>query len=163
VLRAAWEQGRLQQVWVDETRPLLQGARLTSYELTRAGIPYRLITDSSAGTLMARGMVDRIVVGADRIAANGDVANKVGTYPLAVLAERHDVPFYVAAPLSTLDRETASGDAIPIEERDAAEVAPGLPALNFAFDVTPAELVTAIVTEAGVLEAPYEEAIAAVR
>jgi methylthioribose-1-phosphate isomerase len=163
VLRAAWEQGRLQQVWVDETRPLLQGARLTSYELTRAGIPYRLITDSSAGTLLARGMVDRIVVGADRIAANGDVANKVGTYPLAVLAARHDVPFYVAAPLSTVDRKTPSGDAIPIEERDAAEVAPGLPALNFAFDVTPAELVTAIVTEAGVLEAPYEEAIAAVR
>jgi methylthioribose-1-phosphate isomerase len=162
VLRAAWERGRLQQVWVDETRPLLQGARLTSWELARAGIPYRLITDSSAGTLMARGMVDRIVVGADRIAANGDVANKVGTYPLAVLAARHAVPFYVAAPLSTIDRGTPSGDAIPIEERDAAEVAPGLPALNFAFDVTPAELVTGIVTEAGVLEPPYEEAIAAV-
>jgi methylthioribose-1-phosphate isomerase len=162
VLRAAWEQGRLQQVWVDETRPLLQGARLTTYELARAGIPYRLITDSSAGTLMARGMVDRIVVGADRIAANGDVANKVGTYPLAVLAARHDVPFYVAAPLSTIDRGTASGEAIPIEERDAAELAPGLPGLNFAFDVTPAELVTAIVTEAGVIEPPYEEAIAAV-
>jgi methylthioribose-1-phosphate isomerase len=162
VLRAAWEQGRLEQVWVDETRPLLQGARLTTYELARAGIPYRLITDSSAGTLMARGMVDRVVVGADRIAANGDVANKVGTYPLAVLAQRHGVPFYVAAPLSTVDPATPSGDAIPIEERDAGEVAPGQPALNFAFDVTPAELVTAIVTEAGVLEAPYEEAIAAV-
>jgi methylthioribose-1-phosphate isomerase len=162
VLRAAWERGRLHQVWVDETRPLLQGARLTTYELARAGIPYRLITDSSAGTLMARGMVDRIVVGADRIAANGDVANKVGTYPLAVLAARHDVPFYVAAPLSTIDAGTPSGDAIPIEERDAAEVAPGLPGLNFAFDVTPAELVTGIVTEAGVLEPPYEEAIAAV-
>jgi methylthioribose-1-phosphate isomerase len=162
VLRAAWERGRLAQVWVDETRPLLQGARLTTYELGRAGIPYRLITDSSAGTLMARGMVDRIVVGADRIAANGDVANKVGTYPLAVLAARHGVPFYVAAPLSTIDPGTPSGGAIPIEERDAAEVALGLPALNFAFDVTPAELVTAIVTEAGVLEQPYEEAIAAV-
>ena len=112
--RAAW-----QQVWVDETRPLLQGARLTTYELARAGIPYRLITDSSAGTLMARGMVDRVVVGADRIAANGDVANKVGTYPLAVLAARHGVPFYVAAPLSTVDPATPSGDAIPIEERDA--------------------------------------------
>jgi methylthioribose-1-phosphate isomerase len=111
---------------------------------------------------MARGMVDRVVVGADRIAANGDVANKVGTYPLAVLAQRHGVPFYVAAPLSTVDPATPSGDAIPIEERDAGEVAPGQPALNFAFDVTPAELVTAIVTEAGVLEAPYEEAIAAV-
>jgi methylthioribose-1-phosphate isomerase len=162
VLQAAWEQGRLEQVWVDETRPLLQGARLTTYELAQAGIPYRLITDSSAGTLMARGMVDRVVVGADRIAANGDVANKVGTYPLAVLAQRHGVPFYVAAPISTVDPGTPNGDAIPIEERDAAEVAPGLPALNFAFDVTPAELVTAIVTEAGVLEAPYEEAIAAV-
>jgi methylthioribose-1-phosphate isomerase len=162
VLRAAWEQGRLEQVWVDETRPLLQGARLTTYELERAGIPFRLVTDSSAGTLMARGLVDRVVVGADRIAANGDVANKVGTYPLAVLAKRHDVPFYVAAPLSTVDPGTPSGDAIPIEERDGAEVAAGVPALNFAFDVTPAELVTAIVTEAGVLEAPYEEAIAAV-
>jgi len=162
VLRAAWEQGRLEQVWVDETRPLLQGARLTTYELARAGIPYRLITDSSAGTLMARGMVERVVVGADRIAANGDVANKVGTYPLAVLAQRHSVPFYVAAPLSTVDPATPSGDAIPIEERDAGELAPDQPALNFAFDVTPAELVTAIVTEAGVLEAPYEEAIAAV-
>jgi methylthioribose-1-phosphate isomerase len=162
VLRAAWERGRLSQVWVDETRPLLQGARLTSYELERAGIPYRVVTDSSAGTLMARGLVDRVVVGADRIAANGDVANKVGTYPLAVLAERHAVPFYVAAPLSTVDPGTPDGASIPIEERDAAEVAGGLPALNLAFDVTPAELVTAIVTEAGVLEAPYEEAIAAV-
>jgi methylthioribose-1-phosphate isomerase len=162
VLRAAWERGRLSQVWVDETRPLLQGARLTSYELERAGIPYRVVTDSSAGTLMARGLVDRVVVGADRIAANGDVANKVGTYPLAVLAERHAVPFYVAAPLSTVDPGTADGASIPIEERDAGEVADGLPALNLAFDVTPAELVTAIVTEAGVLKAPYEEAIAAV-
>jgi methylthioribose-1-phosphate isomerase len=162
VLHAAWSHGRLEQVWVDETRPLLQGARLTTYELGRAGIPYRLVTDSSAGTLMARGLVDRVVVGADRIAANGDVANKVGTYPLAVLAHRHGVPFYVAAPLSTVDPDTPSGDAIPIEERDGAEVAPGLPALNFAFDVTPAELVSAIFTEAGVLRAPYEEAIAAV-
>ncbi len=162
VLRAAWERGRLEQVWVDETRPLLQGARLTTYELGRAGIPFRLIADSSAGTLMARGMVDRIVVGADRIAANGDVANKVGTYPLAVLAARHEIPFYVAAPLSTVDPLTATGEDIPIEERDAAEIADGVPALNFAFDVTPATLVTAIFTEAGVLEAPYEEAIAAV-
>jgi methylthioribose-1-phosphate isomerase len=162
VLRAAWEQGRLSEVWVDETRPLLQGARLTTYELGRAGIPYRLITDSSAGTLIARGLVDRIVVGADRIAANGDVANKVGTYPLAVLAARHGVPFLVAAPLSTVDASTPSGAAIPIEEREAAEVARDLPALNLAFDVTPAELVSAIVTEAGVLEPPYEEAIAAV-
>jgi methylthioribose-1-phosphate isomerase len=162
VLRAAWERGRLEQVWVDETRPLNQGARLTTWELERAGIPHRLVTDSSAGTLMARGLVDRIVVGADRIAANGDVANKVGTYPLAVLAERHGLPFYVAAPVSTIDLHTAHGGAIPIEERDPSELGAGLHAVNFAFDVTPAELVTAIVTEAGVLEPPYEEAIAGV-
>jgi methylthioribose-1-phosphate isomerase len=162
VLRAAWEQGRLEWVWVDETRPLNQGARLTTWELERDGIPYRLVTDSSAGTLMARGLVDRIVVGADRIAANGDVANKVGSYPLAVLAARHGVPFYVAAPVSTIDPRTADGGAIPIEERDPSELAAGVPAVNFAFDVTPAELVTAIVTEAGVLEPPYEEAIAGV-
>jgi methylthioribose-1-phosphate isomerase len=162
VLRAAWEQGRLAEVLVDETRPLLQGARLTTYELDRAGIPFRLVTDSSAGTLIARGNVDRIVVGADRIAANGDVANKVGTYPLAVLAARHGVPFLVAAPVSTIDPATPSGERIPIEERDPAEVGAGLPALNIAFDVTPADLVTAIVTEAGVLEPPYEEAIARV-
>jgi methylthioribose-1-phosphate isomerase len=160
VLRAAWEQGRLEQVWVDETRPLDQGARLTTWELERDRIPYRLVTDSSAGALMARGLVDRIVVGADRIAANGDVANKVGTYPLAVLAARHGVPFYVAAPVSTIDRQTADGGAIPIEERDPSELGAGVPALNLAFDVTPAELVTAIVTEAGVLEPPYEDAIA---
>jgi methylthioribose-1-phosphate isomerase len=162
VLRAAWERGRLEQVWVDETRPLNQGARLTTWELERAGVPHRLVTDSSAGTLMARGLVDRIVVGADRIAANGDVANKVGTYPLAVLAERHGLPFYVAAPVSTIDPHTPHGEAIPIEERDPSELGASFPAVNFAFDVTPAELVTAIVTEAGVLEPPYEEAIARV-
>jgi methylthioribose-1-phosphate isomerase len=162
VLQAAWERGRLERVWVDETRPLNQGARLTTWELERAGIPHRVVTDSSAGTLMVRGLVDRIVVGADRIAANGDVANKVGTYPLAVLAERHGVPFYVAAPVSTIDPDTAHGGAIPIEERDPSELGAGLSAVNFAFDVTPAELVTAIVTEAGVLEPPYEEAIAGV-
>jgi methylthioribose-1-phosphate isomerase len=157
VLRAAWEAGRLAEVWVDETRPLLQGARLTAWELGRAGIPHRVVTDSAAGSLLAAGAVDRIVVGADRIAANGDVANKIGTYPLAVLAARHGVPFYVAAPLSTIDPATPNGAAIPIEERDPAEVAPG--AFNPAFDVTPAELVHAIFTEAGVLEPPYEEAI----
>jgi len=160
VLRAAWEQGLLSEVWVDETRPLLQGARLTAWELRRAGIPHRVVADSAAGSLMARGMVDRVVVGADRIAANGDVANKVGTYPLAVLAARHRVPFYVAAPLSTIDPATPDGDAIPIEERHPAEVLEGGEAFNPAFDVTPAELVTAIVTEAGVLEAPYRESIA---
>lgn len=160
VLRVAWDQGRLGQVWVDETRPRLQGARLTAWELRRAGVPFRVIADSAAGGLIARGMVDRIVVGADRIAANGDVANKVGTYPLAVLADRHDVPFYVAAPVSTIDPATPTGAEIPIEERDPSEVNQDDPAFNPAFDVTPAELVTAIVTEAGVLEPPYGRAIA---
>jgi methylthioribose-1-phosphate isomerase len=156
-------------VWVDETRPLLQGARLTAWELQKLGVPFKLVTDSSAGALLSRGMVDRIVVGADRIAANGDTANKIGTYPLAVLAHRHGVPFYVAAPTSTLDAKTATGADIPIEERRPEEVtevfgtrvAPdGIEALNFAFDVTPAELIAAIVTEVGVLTAPYGESIA---
>ena len=169
VIRAAWERGRLAQVWVDETRPLMQGARLTAWELSREGIPYRLVADAGAGALMERGEVERIVVGADRVAANGDVANKVGTYPLAAVAARHEIPFYVVAPLSTLDPDTPSGNAIPIEERDPEEVTrvlghpvapPGSNALNPAFDVTPAELVTAIVTEAGVLEPPYEQSIA---
>jgi methylthioribose-1-phosphate isomerase len=160
VLRAAWERGRLAEVWVDETRPLLQGARLTAWELGRAGVPFRVVADSAAGGLIARGLVDRIVVGADRIAANGDVANKVGTYPLAVLAARHAVPFYVAAPVSTIDPDTPSGDRIPIEERDPAEVSTTSEAFNPAFDVTPAALVSAIFTEAGVLEPPYEESIA---
>jgi methylthioribose-1-phosphate isomerase len=167
VLHAAWEGGRLAHVWVDETRPLLQGARLTAWELGRAGIPHRVITDSSAGGLMARGLVDVVVVGADRIAANGDVANKVGTYPLAVLADRHGIPFHVAAPLSTIDPSTATGTEIPIEERDSGEVLgdhtpDGSEGLNPAFDVTPAELVTSVITEAGVLRAPFDEAIAAV-
>jgi methylthioribose-1-phosphate isomerase len=155
-IEAAWRQGRLKQVWVDETRPLLQGARLTSWELRRAGIPFEVVTDSSAGTLMARGLVDVAIVGADRIAANGDVANKIGTYPLAVLAERHGVPFYVAAPQSTIDPDTPNGDAIPIEERAPDEVTGGTaPARNFAFDVTPYELVTAIVTESGLRAPPF--------
>ena len=160
VLRAAWEQDRLAQVWVDETRPLLQGARLTAWELDRAGIPFKVVADAAAGGLMARGLVDRIVVGADRIAANGDVANKVGTYSLAVLAARHDVPFYVAAPVSTIDPDTPSGDRIPIEERDPNEVTDDGNAFNPAFDVTPADLITAIFTEAGVLEPPYTDSIA---
>ena len=160
VLRVAWEQGRLAEVWVDETRPLLQGARLTAWELRQAGIPHRVVADSAAGSLMAQGRVDRVIVGADRIAANGDVANKVGTYPLAVLADRHGVPFYVAAPVSTIDPATPDGDSIPIEERDPAEIVAAGDAFNPAFDVTPAELVTAIVTEAGVLEPPYGESIA---
>jgi methylthioribose-1-phosphate isomerase len=160
VLRAAWERGLLAEVWVDETRPLLQGARLTAWELRQAGIPHRVVADSAAGSLMAQGLVDRVVVGADRIAANGDLANKVGTYPLAVLAARHGVPFYVAAPVSTIDPDTQDGGAIPIEERDPAEVLTSGDAFNPAFDVTPAELVTAIVTEAGVLNPPYAESIA---
>jgi methylthioribose-1-phosphate isomerase len=169
VLAAAWERGGLAHVWVDETRPLLQGARLTAWELGRAGIPYELVPDSAAGALMARGLVDAAVVGADRIAANGDVANKIGTYAVAALAHRHGIPFYVAAPLSTIDPATPDGAAIPIEERSPDEVtsvrgtrvAPtGAAALNLAFDVTPSELVTAIVTEAGVLRAPFEESIA---
>ena len=162
ILREAWEQGRLTEVWVDETRPLLQGARLTAWELGRADIPFRVVADSAAGGLMSRGLVDRVVVGADRIAANGDIANKVGTYPLAVLAARHGVPFYVAAPLSTIDPSMPSGDGIPIEERDPAELGSESSAFNPAFDVTPAELVTAIFTEAGVLEPPYQHSIARV-
>lgn len=169
VVEAAWSAGLLASVWVDETRPLLQGSRLTTWELSRLEIPHRLITDNSAGAIIARGWVQKIVVGADRIAANGDVANKVGTYPVAVLAARHGVPFYVAAPLSTIDREMASGADIPIEERDAEEVVHAFgkriapqdtEALNIAFDVTPAELVAALITDAGVLQPPYGEAIA---
>lgn len=169
VIQSSFRRGRVGLVWVDETRPLLQGARLTAWELKRLGIPFRLVTDSSAGTLLAQGLVERVIVGADRIAANGDTANKIGTYPLAVLAHRHHVPFYVAAPLSTIDPETASGAGIPIEERAPGEVTRLLgtaiapeesEAVNFAFDVTPAELITAIVTEVGVLEPPYEETIA---
>ncbi|MGD2115594.1 MAG: S-methyl-5-thioribose-1-phosphate isomerase [Acidobacteriota bacterium] len=170
VITSAWDRGLLGQVWVDETRPLLQGARLTAWELERLGIPHRLVTDSSAGSLMTRELVDRIVVGADRIAANGDTANKIGTYVLAVLARRHGVPFYVAAPLSTVDPATATGTDIPIEERAAGEVttvfgtriAPdGADAANPAFDVTPADLITAIITEVGVLFPPYPESLAA--
>ncbi len=168
VITSSFNAGKLSQVWVDETRPLLQGARLTAWELRRLGIPYRVVTDSSVGTLMSRGMVDRIVVGSDRIAANGDIANKIGTYTVAVLAARHGVPFYVAAPLSTIDPRTPTGADIPIEERDPAEVtriadvdvSPDLEmAQNFAFDVTPNELVAAIITEVGVLRAPYVESI----
>ena len=170
VIQSSFQQGKVGMVWVDETRPLLQGARLTAWELRRLGIPFRLVTDSSAGALMARGLVDRIVVGADRIAANGDTANKIGTYTVAVLAHRHGVPFYIAAPLSTIDRATATGAEIPIEERETREVTEVLGtaiapeetrALNFAFDVTPHELIAGIITEVGVLEPPYTESIAA--
>jgi methylthioribose-1-phosphate isomerase len=159
-LRAAAERGLLERVLVDETRPLLQGARLTAWELERVGIPHAVIADSAAGFLMARGEVDLVVTGADRIAANGDTANKIGTYSLAVLAAHHEIPFYVVAPTSTLDRETADGSGIPIEERDPAELTSRFPARNPAFDVTPAALIAGIVTENGVHRAPYEESLA---
>ena len=158
-LRAAAERGLLERVLVDETRPLLQGARLTAWELERSGIPHAVIADSAAGSLMARGEVDLVVTGADRIAANGDTANKIGTYSLAVLAAHHGIPFYVVAPTSTLDRETPDGSRIPIEERDPAELTTRFPARNPAFDVTPAALIAAIVTEDGVQRAPYEESL----
>jgi methylthioribose-1-phosphate isomerase len=150
-LRAAWERDRLQHVLVDETRPLLQGARLTAWELEQIGIPHAVIADSAAASMMGRGEVDLVVTGADRIAANGDTANKIGTYSLAVLAKHHGIPFYVVAPSSTLDAETPTGDAIPIEERDGAEITSRFAARNPAFDVTPRELITAIVTEEGLL------------
>ncbi len=168
VITSSFRRGRVAQVWVDETRPLLQGSRLTAWELERLGIPFRVVTDSSVGALMSRRLVDRVVVGADRIAANGDTANKIGTYTVAVLAARHEVPFYVAAPLSTIDRATPTGNEIPIEERAGDEVTrfhgnpvspPGASGQNFAFDVTPNELIAGIVTEAGVLEAPFTESI----
>jgi methylthioribose-1-phosphate isomerase len=154
-LRAASERGLLDHVWVDETRPLLQGARLTAWELEALGIPHAVIADSAAASMMARGEVDCVVTGADRIAANGDTANKIGTYSLAVLARHHDIPLYVVAPTSTIDRSASSGAEIPIEERDGAEVTERFAARNPAFDVTPAELIAAIVTEEGVNRPPY--------
>jgi len=160
-LIAARERGLLDHVWVDETRPLLQGARLTAWELETAGIPHAVIADSAAASLMAAGDVDCVVTGADRIAANGDTANKIGTYSLAVLARHHAIPFYIVAPSSTVDLATPDGSAIPIEERDPDEISARFPAHNPAFDVTPAELVTAIVTELGVHRAPLSRALAA--
>jgi len=169
VLRSARDAGRRFSVIANETRPYLQGARLTAWELVQESIPVTLITDSMAGFLMSRGEVDLVLVGADRIAANGDVANKIGTYTLAVLAQRHALPFYVAAPLSTFDTSLADGRAIPLEERPPGEVtgygasrwAPqGVSVRNPAFDVTPAELVDALITERGVLRPPYAPAIA---
>jgi methylthioribose-1-phosphate isomerase len=158
-LMEAWSAGLLQHVFVDETRPLLQGARLTAWELEAAGVPHTVVADAAAGSLLAGGEVECVLVGADRIAANGDTANKIGTYPLAVLADRHEVPFYVVAPTSTVDLATASGAEIPIEQRDPGEVTQRFPARNPAFDVTPAELITAIVTELGVHRAPYAESL----
>src|SRR5438105_8175055 len=168
VVRAAHDAGRGIHVYVDETRPFLQGARLTAWELQQLGVPMTLITDNMAGHFMSRGNVDLVVVGADRIAANGDVANKIGTYSVAVLAHENGIPFFVAAPLSTIDLSIESGDKIPIEERSPAEVthmagvaiAPAeVEARHPAFDVTPARLVTAIITERGVLRPPYEESL----
>lgn len=170
ILRAAHEAGQGVHVFACETRPVLQGARLTAWELLQHGIPATLITDNAAGALMAGGALDRVIVGADRIAANGDVANKIGTYTLAVLARAHALPFIVAAPISTVDLACPDGAAIPIEERSAAEVthfmgcriAPeGIAVRNPAFDVTPHDLITAIVTEAGVAVPPFDRSLAA--
>ena len=164
VVRSAHARGKLALLWVDETRPVMQGSRLTAWECVREGIPHRLIADVAAASVMARGDVDLIVTGADRIAANGDTANKIGTYALAVLARHHGIPFYIAAPFSTIDPALASGAEIPIEERDAREVrrvgphptAPdSSPVYNPAFDVTPAALIAAIITERGVFRPPY--------
>ena len=168
VVRAAHEEGKELHVFVDETRPVLQGARLTAWEMTKENIPATLITDSMAGFLMKQGKINLVIVGADRIAANGDAANKIGTYSLAVLAKEHCVPFYIAAPLSTIDMALHSGDEIPIEERDTTEVsqfhgvrtAPeGMAVYNPAFDVTPHRYITAIITEAGIARPPYDESI----
>jgi len=160
-LRTAWESGLLERVWVDETRPLLQGSRLTAWELEAAGIPHAVIADSAAASLMAAGDVDCVVTGADRIAANGDTANKIGTYALAVLAAHHDIPLYVVAPTSSVDLSAQTGADIPIEERAAAEITDRFAARNPAFDVTPAELIGALVTEHGVHRAPYTHSLAA--
>jgi methylthioribose-1-phosphate isomerase len=170
VIRAAAEQGKRPHVYVDETRPFLQGARLTAWELQREGIAQTLISDNMAGHFIARGAVDLVVVGADRVARNGDVANKIGTYTLGVLCKENGIPFYVAAPTSTLDLSLASGADIPIEQRSVDEVvqiggqriAPaGVQAAHPAFDVTPARYITAIITERGVARAPYERSLAA--
>ncbi len=172
VVRSAARDGRLAAVLASETRPFLQGARLTAWELAQDEIPVTLITDSMAGAVMRKGEIDLVIVGADRVAANGDVANKIGTYSLAVLARAHQIPFYVAAPLSTIDLDTPDGESIPIEERAPEEVlefagqriAPaGVSALHPAFDVTPAEYVTAIVTERGVVEPPFGPGLAAAK
>ena len=168
VIRAAWEAGKKIHVFVDETRPRLQGARLTAWELTRLGIPFTLITDNMAGYFMKKGFIKAAVTGADRIAANGDTANKIGTYSVAVLSKAHGIPFYIAAPLSTIDFNCPDGEHIPIEERDKSEVLSVIPGAeaytkievaNPAFDVTPAELITAIITDRGVASPPYSQSL----
>jgi len=162
------EKGRFIHVYADETRPLLQGARLTSFELRQAGIPVTLICDNMAATVMARGLVDAVFVGADRIASNGDTANKIGTYGVAVLAQAHNIPFYVAAPASTFDRTLASGKEIPIEERNGSEITHGfgkqtapsdIQVFNPAFDVTPSHLITSFITDRGVIAPPFRQNI----
>jgi methylthioribose-1-phosphate isomerase len=168
VIRAAVEAGKKIQVYADETRPFLQGARLTAWELVKDGIPTTVISDNMSGAMMRQGKIGAVIVGADRIAANGDVANKIGTYTVAVLAKENGIPFYVAAPISTVDLETPDGSKIPIEQRNAAEVThfagklvtpEGVSVENPAFDVTPAKYVTAIITERGIAHAPYEESL----
>jgi methylthioribose-1-phosphate isomerase len=168
VIRAAVEQGKKIHVYADETRPFLQGSRLTAWELMKDGIPTTVISDNMAGAMMQQGKIGAIVVGADRIAANGDVANKIGTYTVAVLAKEHGIPFYVAAPISTVDLDTPDGSRIPIEQRDAREVThiagkqmvpDGVEIENPAFDVTPAKYVAAIITERGIARAPYENSL----
>jgi methylthioribose-1-phosphate isomerase len=168
VIRAAVEQGKKIHVYADETRPFLQGSRLTAWELMKDGIPTTVISDNMAGAVMKQGKIAAIVVGADRIAANGDVANKIGTYTVAVLAKEHGIPFYVAAPFSTIDLETPDGSKIPIEQRNKNEIThiagkaivpEGVEVENPAFDVTPAKYVTAIVTERGIARAPYEDSL----
>jgi methylthioribose-1-phosphate isomerase len=168
VIRAAVEQGKKIHVYADETRPFLQGSRLTAWELMKDGIPTTVISDNMAGAMMSKGKIGAIVVGADRIAANGDVANKIGTYTVAVLAKEHGIPFYVAAPLSTIDFETPDGSKIPIEQRNSREVThfagkqvtpDGVSIENPAFDVTPSKYVTAIVTEKGIARAPYIDSL----
>jgi methylthioribose-1-phosphate isomerase len=170
VIRALHESGKQVEVWVNETRPFLQGARLTAWELKKEKIPATLVTDSMAGYLMQEGRIDAVVVGCDRVAANGDVANKIGTYAIAVLAKRHGIPFYVAAPTSSIDLNCPSGKAIPIEQRDPKEVshifgrslAPkGIRIFNPAFDVTAQDLISAIITEKGVIHPPYQQNIRA--
>jgi methylthioribose-1-phosphate isomerase len=168
VIRAAVEQGKKIHVYADETRPFLQGSRLTAWELMKDGIPTTVISDNMAGAMMKQGKIAAIVVGADRVAANGDVANKIGTYTVAVLAKEHGIPFYVAAPFSTIDLATPDGSGIPIEQRNPAEVThiagrqmvpEGVRVENPAFDVTPAKYVTAIITERGIARAPYAESL----
>ena len=172
VVRAARDQGKQISVFADETRPFLQGSRLTAWELRKERIPVTVIADNMAGSVLRAGTINCVIVGTDRTAANGDVANKIGTYPLAVMARRHGVPFYVAAPLSSIDLDCADGAQIPIEQRSPNELTEfrgkritpaGVRVFNPAFDVTPAELVTAIITERGVARAPYEKSLAALK